>query len=136
MASEIVEKLHASFEAWNRRDWDGAVEHISEDVIWRGVGGGPDLETTYEGHAGMRRFFSAYIEPWERISIELEEVLHERDDLVLCAVRIRAVGRDGIEVERRFLQLYRFDERRLVREFGAFGEEEEDEARRAAGLGS
>ena len=37
-------------------------------------------------------------EPWEKVEIEVAEVIEARDDLVVTSNRARFVGRDGIEL--------------------------------------
>jgi ketosteroid isomerase-like protein len=132
MESEQVQRLRRGFEAWNRRAWEEALEFFSPDVIWRTRALFPGFDPIYEGHEGLLRFFSTFVEPWEEVSIDLEEVLDDRPGHVLIRARFQARGREGIEVDATMFQRWRFDEGGLVVEFDAY--EEEGQARRAAGL--
>jgi ketosteroid isomerase-like protein len=134
MASRSFRTLEAGFEAWNRRDFDSVMESFSEDVVWRTGDLMPDVESVYEGTAGVRQFFRDFIEPWEEISVEIEEVVEDREDQIVVLVSFHARGREQIEVGGRFLHIYRYDQRHLCREFIGFTEEERDQALQEAGL--
>jgi ketosteroid isomerase-like protein len=110
------------------------MKRFRNDVVWKTGGLVPDVAPVYEGPDGVRRFFEEFSEPWERILIEIKEVIDDREDQVVVLVRFFARGRDGIEVDWRFVQIYRYDERHLVREFLAFAEEHKEQALREAGL--
>jgi ketosteroid isomerase-like protein len=134
VASAALTTLRRGIDAWNRRDYDAALSTMREDIVWRTGGGIPDLESAYRGHDGVRRFFEEFVDPWEEISVAIDEVVDERDDQVLVVVRFQARGRGDIEVDGRFFQLYRFDDEGLLYDFAAFVESDEDLARAAAGL--
>lgn len=132
MASELLNRLRGGFDSWNRGDDQEVLQLLREDIIWRTGGLMPDIDPLYEGHEGVQRFWRDFSEPWETISIELEEILDEREHQLLIVARFKARGREGIEVDAPFYQLYRYDEDDLVSEFHAFVDEAD--ARRAAGL--
>lgn len=132
MESQQLRNLRAAFDAWNRNDWDEALGYMREDVQWTTAQQLPDLEAVYEGREGVRRFFRAFSEPWEQISIRLEQIVDERDSQLFVVARFVAHGREGIEVDMPFFQIYRFDDQAKLREFLSFVDEAE--ARRAAGL--
>ena len=124
--------MRAAFEAWNRDDFEETLQYVSDEVVWRPGGLFPGIEDSYAGHDGLRRFWRDFSEPWDEIRIDLEEVIHEKQHELLVRARFRARGRESIEVDASFFQLYRYDDEGLLTEFDAFGSE--DEARRTAGL--
>ena len=132
MESEQLRNLRAAFDAWNRGDFEGALALQRDDVVWKMAGTLPDLEPAYEGKDGVRRFWRDFSEPWEEISISLEQVVDERDDQLFVVVRFIAHGREGIEVDMPFFQIYRFDDQAMLKEFESYADL--DEARRAAGI--
>jgi|SRR5262245_1679625 len=134
MATESLRILAAAFEAWNRGDVETTLVNIREDVVWRTARSMPDIDRIYEGHAGLIRFFNDFSEPWEEISIQLEDVIEDRDEQVVALVRFHALGREGIELEVRFIQIYRFDEAHQLRELLGFTEDEREEALLEAGV--
>jgi ketosteroid isomerase-like protein len=132
--TESFKSLEAAFEAWNRRDVDTVMEYLTEDVVWRTGRNLPDVAAVYEGHEGVRRFFREFMEPWEEISVEIDEVIEDREDQIVVKVNFHARGREGIEVDTHLFQIYRYDESHRGREFHAFGEDQKEEALREAGL--
>ncbi len=122
--------MRAAFDAWNRGDYEGVLRYVTEDVTWRPGGLLPGIDEVYRGHDELRRFWRDFSEPWESIAIELEEVLEEAEGMLLVVARFRARGRDSIEVDAPFLQLYLLDDDARVWRFEAFADE--STARRAA----
>jgi predicted SnoaL-like aldol condensation-catalyzing enzyme len=94
----------------------------------------PDIDQVYEGHDGLRRFLNDFSEPWQEISIRLEEVIEDVDEQLVVLVSFHAVGREGIELDVGFIQIYRFDEAHKLREFVGFTADDREEALREAGL--
>jgi ketosteroid isomerase-like protein len=93
-----VEVVRAALETWSRGDWDAALRDTAPDVVvdnstaigeWRGVHRGPEE---------IRRMWERLTEPWEKVEMEITEVIEARDDLVVASTRARFVGRDGIEL--------------------------------------
>jgi ketosteroid isomerase-like protein len=134
VGTESLKRLEAGFGEWNRGEYDVTVRRFRDDVVWRTGGMMPDIAPVYEGREGVRRFFQEFAEPWERISIAIEEVLEDREDQVVVIVSFEAHGRDGIEVGGRFFQIYRYDDDHLIYAFHAFPEGMKKEALREAGL--
>jgi ketosteroid isomerase-like protein len=130
--SEQLQRLRTAFDAWNRGDWQQTLAYIREDVVWKTGNLMPDVDAVYKGHEGVRRFWRDFSEPWDQISITLEEILDEQEAQLFVVVRFRARGREGIKVDMPFFQVYRYDEDGLLAEFKA--SVDEDEARREAGL--
>ena len=100
------------YEAWNRRDFGAVLANIHEDVEWRfdaDAGAIPEADQVYYGHEGVRRFWDLWVEPWESMSIEPEELI-EDGDLVVAFVRFEAVGRgSGVRLEAQFTHIYEMD---------------------------
>lgn len=134
MPTESLRTLEAAVEAWNRRDMDGVTATLAEDVIWVVGGRIPGSDDAYQGRHEVLRFFEQFREPWEEISVEILDVIEDREDQIVVRVRFHGTGREGIAVDGNFLQIYRYDERHLCREFRVFAEDEEREALSEAGL--
>ncbi len=135
MPTESFKNLERGFAAWNQLDVDGVMEVLAEDIVWRTGGALPGIGLVYEGHEGVRRFFEEFAEPWKEISVEILDVIEDREDQIVLLTRFHARGREGIEVDGRFFHIYRYDERHRCREFRAYVEEEKEGALREAGLG-
>jgi uncharacterized protein len=127
-----VEKLLRSYEAWNRRDFDAAIEVVDPEIEWTMIGASrfPGTEGTYHGHDGVREFWRVFIEPWEEFRIEVEGT-RAAGDVVVVFVRFHAKAREGLELEAPFVHLSEFRRAKVVR-FRSF--DDRAEALEAAGL--
>jgi ketosteroid isomerase-like protein len=97
MSRENVEIVRRAIDAFNDGDLDAALRDVDPEVEidWsrsRGVEAG-----TYRGYEACRRFWSTFIETFDRVTITADEYI-ERGDHVVVPNRGRAWGRDGIEV--------------------------------------
>jgi uncharacterized protein len=133
MSEEYVERVRWGYEAWNRRDFDQILEFADPEIDWtfaEGFARLPGVDPAYHGHEGVRRFWETFIEPWEQITIEVEE-LRDSFDCVVAFIRFRAVGREGLKVDAPFAHVFTFRESRVIR-FEAF--DDRAAALEAAGL--
>ena len=122
---ELIDRLRRAYEAFNRGDFDTAVEIAHPDVVFVPPGNQGDLR----GAEAFRRwmepdaFESQVIEPLE-FQVAGNRVL----------VRQHATGRgagSGIELEVTAMTLWTLDEDGRVTRLEAFLPHEDDEARRA-----
>jgi ketosteroid isomerase-like protein len=116
MSQENVEIVRHFFEAWNRREEETQTEAFAPEIEYRtpGLASAVGLDAVYYGHAGLRKFTQEFREPWDEISNEIERII-ERGEQVVVLVRLRGKGRDGIEVERPFAQIWTMRGGRAVR---------------------
>jgi ketosteroid isomerase-like protein len=131
MSQENVELVRAWFDAMNRGDWDAVLEDVAPDFEldatralgeWRGVHTGRDKAI---------RAWERFVEPWESVHIEVEELI-DAGDQVVSRTSGTLRGRDGIELTARNSWLWTFRDgqgTRLV-----VGYETTQEALEAAGL--
>ena len=71
------------------------------------------LEKTYEGHDGIRRYWSDLRDPWEEITMSAIE-LHGDNDTIVTVFEFQGRGRDGIEVRRELGNVLRFREGSVI----------------------
>ena len=89
-----VEVVRRVYEAAARRDaetvlalYDVEVEFDSSRLeIVDNVGAGSDV---YRGHAGLRRFFREWHEPWESVEYDFDELIDAGGDYVISLVTRR-----------------------------------------------
>jgi ketosteroid isomerase-like protein len=106
MSRENVEVVRAMYEAANAGDdLDANFELLAPDVEFHVSGAFPDLDSVYRGHEGMRKLNEALNEPWASLSLEPVEFIDTGSD-VLVLSQFRAVGRDGMEVQRELANLW------------------------------
>ncbi len=121
--SRNVEIVQRGLDAWNRRDWEGGLEEMRDDIVWRTSGVVPDLEKTYEGLDGVRAFWKAWAESWDTIVIDPEE-LRDMGDHVLVVGHFRAGSRGEIKLDQPVAFIFRIEDNQLV-EFQSYWNRDE-----------
>jgi ketosteroid isomerase-like protein len=99
MSLENVEVVRRIIDAINRRDIDAVVEWVTDDFVadWsnsRGL-----LSGVYRARDQAREAFELFLEPWDSLRWEPEELIELGDDRVLTVSRLQMRGRgSGVEV--------------------------------------
>ncbi len=127
MADQWVEKLRNTYDAFSRGDFDAALEFAHPDIEF--------VPPTGEAHRGIDNF-RKWMEPdafdWQVVE-PLEFFVSGNKVLVRQQVRARGAG-SGIELEVRSWGLWTVAEDGRAIRLQGFLEQQEAEARRAAGL--
>jgi ketosteroid isomerase-like protein len=108
-----------------------ALEHVDTAVVWEAIADAPDAGI-YRGHAEVRRYMEDWVEDFEIVTMDFEEVIDAGECLVVVQhARTRGKG-SGLETELYYAAAYRFHDNKImeVREFRTRAE-----ALQAAGLG-
>jgi ketosteroid isomerase-like protein len=130
MSRENVDKARDFIEAYNRRDFDAAVEFFDSDIDW--VLPARQRSDSCRGPDEVRRFWEGLDETFDELSLEPQEFLDGGDRV---ATRLRHYGRgkrSGVEIgEEMYHQVATFRDGRMVR-IEYFGDW--SEALEAAGL--
>ncbi len=129
MSKANVEIVRAFIAAFNRGDWEGALEYLS-----------PDFELDFSRAVGpvhgvfkrdqVRAFLDEFFGQWESVRFEIDELIDAGDQVVARFDNTHR-GRDGIEVKVRPSGVWTFRDGSMVR--GCVYQELE-EAKAAAGL--
>jgi ketosteroid isomerase-like protein len=102
MSQENVEIVRRIFEAAARRDVEAVLSLYDTEVEFdntRAPHGGLVRRGVFRGHDGIRAFYREYMEAWEYLSEELEELI-DAGEHVISIQTSRARGRtSGAEVE-------------------------------------
>jgi ketosteroid isomerase-like protein len=128
--AEGIDRWQELFEPFNRRDWDAALELFDPEVELYPALVGPGVRSRYQGRDEVTGFFETITDVWESLTVELEEVI-DKGDRVIAVENWRARGREGIEINTRLVDVYRFRDGLVVR---AEGFRDKEEALEAAGL--
>jgi ketosteroid isomerase-like protein len=97
VSRENVDRILAGYDALSRGDLDGVVAGFSPDFELRAPPILPDTEI-YRGPEGFRRFWQAWIDNFDDLRIEVEEVIDAEDRIVVMAA-VCGRGKDsGAEV--------------------------------------
>jgi ketosteroid isomerase-like protein len=110
-----VDLVRTLFDDFNRGDFEAAFAKIAEDVEWGAPPDMPDTGGAYHGHEGVVTGFGRFMGAWERIDVDLEDVI-ERDGRVVVQTHWRGRSKGtGIEVDQRVAQLYELSDGRVTR---------------------
>jgi ketosteroid isomerase-like protein len=140
MSQENAENLRAFLETWSREPWTpeawerGSVFDMSlldPDVIYEDETLPDHIGEAYRGHEGIVRAAQRWIEPFEWLLVELEQIV-EGGDCIVSIHRTRSKARhSGIEFDAPVAYVWAFRGGRIIH-FKSF--REPDEALQAAGL--
>ena len=128
--AEIVEKVRAGYDAFNRGDFDGAVAMLHPDVEYIPPGG----LVPHQGRAAVR----AWMEPsaWASQVIEPLEITVAGSRILMHGRTTARGAGSGIEMAVESWIVMTFDDELLVTRIETFFPHEEAQARQAAGLGT
>ena len=94
-----VRVVQAIYEAFARRDIEGALAHIREDVVL--VPGGTasllNREEPYVGHEGVRRYFADVAELWDDLTLHAEDIRAVAEGVVVFGTAVGTVGGEPYE---------------------------------------
>ncbi len=130
MSQKSVEIVRGVYDGWFRGDVTSALQYLDPEIVWEAIADAPDAGT-YRGHAGCRRYMEDWLDDFDMLSMDFEEVIGA-DDLLVIAQCGRTKGRgSGIETELRYAVAYRLRSGKVVevKEFRT-----KTEALEAAGL--
>jgi len=115
MSHTNMDVVGAVFEAWNRRDFEGAVAHTAEDVELHFIGGFSDvMGREWKGRDGMLRFWRDWLGTLGGC-IVVESLLDAGDRVVVIGT-MDAVGEaSGAPSVIRFGQVWNFRGGKVVR---------------------
>jgi ketosteroid isomerase-like protein len=108
-----LEAVRRGWQAFNHRDFAGAVQYLHPDGQAFPVarlrqsleGGNAGL---LRGREQVRQFLEMVSNAWERVTVQLEEVVVARDGRLVAVEGWHVHGRDGIEVETMVVTVYAF----------------------------
>ena len=129
--SANVDKLRAIYDAYARRDFDGAVQYAHPEIELRPAIEGLDTELSYRGRDGVAEFLGQISGAWEAQWVEFQEVVEAPSDRVLVAERWHIRGRDGLKLHFDVFDVYTFRDGLLAR---VDGFRDREAALEAAGL--
>jgi ketosteroid isomerase-like protein len=109
-----ADMIRAIYAGWGAGDFQSGVEHFDPEIELVMRPEFPDTGT-YKGVEGVRGYTRGFLEPWERITIESEELI-EGETTVVAAVLQRGVGQgSGAETEFRYFHVWTLRDGRVTR---------------------
>ena len=111
---DLVEIVHRANDAFNRRDVDAWLSHLSPDIVYRPV---PTFTDSQERHGlgAMRRFMEEWHDAWADDYTTRTESVREYGDVVIALMRFTGHAKaSGVEVAGGIFQVMRFREGQIA----------------------
>lgn len=116
MSGGNAEILDALIAAWNRRDFEDAIQRYLDPEVEFHPGLVPPGEgTRYLGRDGVRQWIREVNDAWVAVTIQPKERIEIASDRVLAIDRWHFEGRDGIEIDEELPTAYTFRDGLIVR---------------------
>jgi ketosteroid isomerase-like protein len=114
MSHENVEAVRAVYAGWREGDFRAGTERYDEFVLMTQGEGFPE-RGAYIGLDGIGGYMHTFLEAWDHVTIDAEELLDAGESVVAAVVQ-HATGRDsGAAVEFRYFQVWTFRNGRVIR---------------------
>ena len=114
MSGANVETLRRGYDALNSGDLSVVLALLDPDIEWHEPAPSPDAGT-YRGRDSFERFARSWLDGFDSLRVEREQVV-ERDDDLLAVVRQTGTGRaSGLRVEARLAHVWTVANGRAVR---------------------
>jgi ketosteroid isomerase-like protein len=114
MAEENVELLRRIYDRWQVGDFH--TESLYDERFAIVMGQDFPDHGVHEGRGGLAAYMRGFLDPWERITIEAEELIDGGANQVLARVLQSGTGSSsGIAVDLRYFQLWTFEDEKPVR---------------------
>src|SRR5919108_3203476 len=130
-----LDNTRAALRCWSEGDLDGALANMDPNIEWHLAFPLPDLPPgtrVFHGHGEVKETWVRLRDVFDTLTIEIEDVLHDADDRLVCRALFDGLGEaSGVSVKRTLYYVMDFDSGRLTR-IRPF--EDLAEAQRAAGL--
>ena len=130
MSQENVELVRAFLAAFSDRGLDAFAEFVDPDVDWWSIEGAVDVVGEMRGLPAVRAYVADWLDTFEKLAVEPEELSDAGSDHVLAVLRLRGRAKaSGIETELRYAVVYTLRHGKVVR-----GREYESRGIEAVGL--
>jgi ketosteroid isomerase-like protein len=116
MSEENVETVRRAYEAFNRAGLEALLEYLHPDAEYDITAAIGPYAGMYHGHAAIRNFLADYLEGWEYVRMEPEELLEAGDECVVVPLRIHTRGKgSGVRTEARTINVWTVRDGKAVR---------------------
>ena len=98
VSEENIEVVRALFEAFDRADYETALQMLDPNVEWQVPPGIAIGREVWRGREEVQKGFSGWLGAWDRFSFEPEEMLNHADHVVVSGTQIARGRGSGVEV--------------------------------------
>ena len=109
MSQAHIDLIRRGFEAFNRGDWDAALEFVAEDVVWGAYLASMDGERAIFGHESLRRTWQAQRDDLggDDFKVEARDIRDLGAGSLLVKLRVTGRGSaSGVPVRLEYVQLW------------------------------
>jgi ketosteroid isomerase-like protein len=115
MSQENVEVVRAAFDAFERGGLDAMAEFWDPKIDWRAAEGALDDVGEIRGEAAMRAYIQDWLDEFDDVHIELEELI-DAGDQVVAVQRVGARAKaSGVDTELRYAVVNTVRDGKVVR---------------------
>src|SRR3954447_22915360 len=114
MTSEDIARVRAGYDAFNRRDLDGILALLAEDIEYRMPLDPLGVHPVFRGHAGVERFYRTLWDGFDEFRIDVEAITEMPGDVVVLSGSVTARGRRGPVTEYSISHFWKFAGNRAV----------------------
>lgn len=86
MTRDNIDVGRELIDAVNRRDLDAFLGLVRPDVEWDDSEGWPGIAGVYTGPEGVGDWWERFLEVWDSVAIEIEEIIEGSDGRVMMQV--------------------------------------------------
>jgi ketosteroid isomerase-like protein len=86
MSQENVEVVRRTFDAYNRADLEGVLDHLAPDFEFHPSGRFMDTQAVYLGREGWIDFWNTFQAAWESITISIERIEDLGDRVLILGI--------------------------------------------------
>jgi ketosteroid isomerase-like protein len=116
MGSENLDVVRRQWKAFDGGGLDAVAAFWHPAIDWRAVEGAADDVGVLHGVQAMRRYYEDWVETFDGIQSEVEEVLGDAGENLAVVVRVSGRGRaSGVPVDSRYSVVYTIRDRLIVR---------------------
>jgi uncharacterized protein len=83
MAREDIDRVRAGYDAFNRRDLDGILALLADDIEYRMPLDPLGVHPVFRGHDGVRRFYETIWDGFEEFRVEIESIRELPGDVLV-----------------------------------------------------
>ena len=114
MSRENVEFLRAVYAEWGRGNFSAGVDRYDPEAVLVQGEGFPEAGT-YQGLEGFADYMHTFLDAWEKVTIEAEELIDAGDSVVAAVLQVGVGKGSGASTDFRYFQVWTFREGKVIR---------------------
>jgi ketosteroid isomerase-like protein len=114
MSHERVDRVRAIYHYWREGDFQSEADLYDTHAVLIQGPGFPDKGAHY-GLEGIRRYMRGFLEAWEHITIDADELIDAGDSVVASIVQVGTGQESGASAEFRYFHVWTFRGDKVIR---------------------